>query len=143
MAEPSNFHVLPEAAPGEEELPPAQSLGVPNLGDQMDAALEDRVLHGTGEPMLKTELPHLTLSMFPSGSSIRVRIGNPHAPSELYECVYESADEANTAMLDGGILQKDQIADMAQPAGVGIELPTLTAQQLESAGLKRHGGGNL
>ena len=93
--------------------------------------------------MLKTDLPHLMLSMFASGASIRVRVGNPHAPSELYECVYESADEANMAMLDQGILTKEQIADMAEAAGIGIELPTLTAQQLEAAGLKRHGGGNL
>lgn len=81
--------------------------------------------------------------MFASGSSIRVRIGNPHVPSELYECVYESADAANTAMLDSSILQREQIADMAKPAGAGIELFALTAQQLEAAGLKRHGGGNL
>ena len=113
------------------------------LPDRVDEALEDRVLHGTPEPMQKTELPHLRLSMFPSGSSVRVRVGNPHALSELYECVYASADEANTAMLDCGILRREQIADMDEPAGVGIELPTLTAQQLEAAGLKRHGGGNM
>ncbi len=111
--------------------------------DTTNVALEDRVGSGTQEPMLKTELPHLVLSMFASGASIRVRVGNPHAPSELYECVYESADEANTALLDNGVLRQDQIADMAEPAGTGIELPTLTAQQLEAAGLKRHGGGNL
>ncbi len=111
--------------------------------DSTNTALEDRVQNGAQEPMLKTELPHLELSMFVSGTSTRVRIGNPHAPSELYECVYESADEANTAMLDNNILGKEQIADMAQPAGTGIKLPTLTAQQLEAAGLKRHGSGNL
>ncbi len=113
------------------------------LPDRVDEALEDRVLHGTSGPMQKTELPHLRLSMVSSGSSVQARVGNPHALSELYACVYASADEANTAMLACGILRREQIADMDEPAGVGIELPTLTAQQLESAGLKRHGGGNL
>ncbi len=123
----------------QEHLAAGLSSPQPDSDDETNAALEDRV----HEPMLKTELPHLALSMFASGQSIRVRVGNPHAPSELYECVYESADEANTAMLDNGILTNQQIPDMAKPAGTGIELPMLTAQQLEAAGLKRHGGGNL
>ena len=90
-----------------------------------------------------TVLADLTLSMFAQGSTIRVRIGNAHNSSEFYEAPYDSADAANTAMPDAGILIKDQIDDISQPAGTGIALRGLTVEQLLEAGLKRHGTSTL
>jgi hypothetical protein len=96
-----------------------------------------------GEPMPKTELADMTLSMFTQGASTRVRVGNPHNSSELYEYAFESADAANTAMVDAGILRRDQVADFGEPAGVGIVLSGVTVEQLEGAGLKRKGASTI
>ena len=131
------------AAHVEEEAELAAGQSAPREDSYENRALEDRVAEQDGTPMLKTELADLTLSMFTQGGSTRVRVGNPHNASELYEYAFESADEANTAMLDAGILQPDQVADMAQPAGTGIALTGITAQQLEGAGLKRRGASTI
>ncbi len=117
----------------------AASLTVPRDSSTEDLALEDRI----NEPMLKTELADLTLSMFTQGASTRVRVGNPHNSSELYEYAFDSADEANNAMLDGGILTRDQVPDISQPSGTGIPLTGITVEQLEAAGLKRHGASTI
>lgn len=117
----------------------AAGLTVPAGSSTENLALEDRV----DEPMLKTELADLTLSMFTQGASTRVRVGNPHNSSELYEYAFDSADEANNAMLDGGILTHDQIPDISQPSGTGIPLTGITVEQLEAAGLKRHGASTI
>ena len=85
-----------------------------------------------------TMLGELTLSMFQQGSSVRVRVGSATASSELYEHAFESADEANTALLSAGILTADQVPDIDQPAGTGIHIKGVSAEQLLSAGLKRH-----
>jgi hypothetical protein len=114
-------------------------LTVPGEASTENRALEDRV----DEPMLKTELADLTLSMFTQGAATRVRVGNPHNSSELYEYAFESADEANTAMLDAGILRRDQVEDVNAPAGTGIALSGITVEQLEGAGLKRRGASTL
>ncbi len=114
----------------------------------------ERVASGLSEPsgpegasadpaVPKTHLAELTLSMFTQGASTRVRVGNPHNASELYEYAYSSADAANTAMLDAGILTREQVADMAQPAGTGIAITGITVEQLEEAGLKRKGASTL
>ncbi len=92
---------------------------------------------------LKTALADLTLSMFTQGSSTRVRIGNPHNASELYEQVYNSPDEANTAMLEGGILTVEQVPDPTQLAGTSIPLTGITVEQIEAVGLKRHGASTI
>ena len=93
----------------------------------------------TGE----TALADLTLSMFTQGSSTRVRVGNAHNSSEFYESSYESADVANNAMLDAGILTKKQVPKISEPAGTGILVSGITAEQLLAAGLKRHGTSTL
>ena len=95
------------------------------------------------DPTLETALEDLTLSMFAQGSSTRVRVGNAHNSSEFFEASYETADEANNAMLDGGILASDQIPDMAKPAGTGIVLSGVTVEELLASGLKRHGTSTL
>jgi hypothetical protein len=92
---------------------------------------------------LKTSLGELTLSMFQQGASVRVRVGNAHNSSEMYEHAFASADEANSALLDAGVLTKQQVPDMAQLAGTGITLHGVDVQQLEEAGLKRHGSSTL
>ena len=114
-------------------------LSVPEDTSFQNLPLEDRV----EEPMQKTALADLTLSMFTQGASTRVRVGNPHNASELYEYAFDSADEANNAMLDAGILKRDQVADLAQPAGAGIPLTGITVEQLEAAGLKRKGASTI
>lgn len=90
-----------------------------------------------------THLANLTLSMFPQGSSVRVRVGSPTSAAELYEHAFATADEANSAMLDAGILTPEQVPDLTTPAGTHIELNNITVQQLEAAGLKRHGASTL
>lgn len=90
-----------------------------------------------GQPPIETELADVTLSMFAQGTSIRVRVGNAHNASELYEQIYGSADEANTAMLEGDILSQAQVPDSTQPAGTGILLQGMTVERLLAAGLKR------
>jgi hypothetical protein len=102
-----------------------------------DFSAAGSVLEETSPQTLETELADLTLSMLTQGSSTRVRVGNPRNSSELYEYAYDSADEANTAMLDGGILKPDQVRDLSRPAGTGIPLAGVTVEQLEAAGLKR------
>ena len=88
----------------------------------------------TGE----TALAELTLSMFTQGSSTRVRVGNAHNSSEFYEASYDSADAANTAMLDAGILTDGQVSAISEPAGTGIPVSGITVEQLMESGLKRH-----
>lgn len=95
------------------------------------------------ENQVRTPLGKMTLSMFEKGQSVRVRIGSAYNVTELYEHAYDSADEANTALLDAGILTEAQVPDATQIAGTGIELSQVTAEQLERAGLKKHLSSNL
>ena len=96
-----------------------------------------------GAAPIETALGEVTLSMFVQGSSTRVRVGNAHNASELYEHAFETAEDANEAMLDAGILTADQIPDITQPVGTGIILTSVTVEQLEAAGLKRHGASTI
>ena len=91
------------------------------------------------EEPLKTELGELTLAMFEQGQSVRVRVGNAHNSSEMYEKAFDSADEANAALLDAGIVKKA----ITPEAGKSVVLTGLTVEQLEEAGLKRHGTSTL
>ena len=90
-----------------------------------------------------TPLGSMTLSMFAKGQFVRVRIGAAHNAAELYEHAYASADEANTALLEAGILTEDQVPDPLKVVGTGIQLNDVTAEQLEHAGLKKHLGSSL
>ena len=94
-------------------------------------------------PTIETALADLTLSMFTQGSATRVRVGNAHNSSEFYESSYDSADAANSAMLDAGILTSKQVPDVSQPAGTGILVSGITVEQLLASGLKRHGTSTL
>lgn len=97
----------------------------------------------TSASPVRTPLGSMTLSMFEKGQYVRVRVGALHNATELYEHAYTSAEEANTALLDAGILTSDQVPDPLQLAGTGLELHEVTAEQLEEAGLKKHLGSNL
>lgn len=92
---------------------------------------------------IRTSLGAMTLSMFTKGQFVRVRVGNAQNATELYEHAYASADEANTAMIAAGILTQEQVPNPLEPAGTGIALDDVTAEQLEEAGLKRHLGSSL
>lgn len=92
---------------------------------------------------VRTPLGGMTLSMFEKGQYVRVRVGSAHNATELYEHAYTSADEANTALLEAGILTTDQVPDTSRLAGTGIQLSEVSAEQLEDAGLKRHLSSNL
>ncbi len=108
-----------------------------------DVSIEEREPEkGTDEPV-KTELKELTLSMFQQGQSVRVRVGNAHNSAEMYEHAFGSADEANAALLDAGVLTVEQVPDATELAGTGVVLGAITAEQLEEAGLKRHGSSTL
>ncbi len=123
----------------EEQEHMAAGLSEPKDVSILESEPEER----GGEAPLKTELGEVTLSMFVQGASTRVRVGNAHNASELYEYAFESAEDANTAMLDAGILTPDQVADVTKPAGTGIALTGITVEQLEAAGLKRHGASTI
>lgn len=92
---------------------------------------------------VRTPLGGMTLSMFEKGQYVRVRVGSAHNATELYEHAYTSADEANMALLEAGILTMDQVPDASRLAGTGIQLNDVSAEQLEEAGLKRHLSSNL
>ena len=111
-------------------------------GTEPDASSVGGIQSESANPV-KTPLGNMTLSMFEKGQYVRVRVGSLHNATELYEHAYESADEANTALLEAGILNKDQVPDPLKLAGTGIELSGITAEQLEAAGLKRHIGSSL
>ena len=107
------------------------------------SAFESEPEERIAQPPIETELPNVTLSMFEQGHQVRVRVGNAHNASELYEQIYSSAEEANTAMLEGNILSADQIPDPTQLAGTGIALTGITTEKLVAAALKRRGGDTL
>jgi hypothetical protein len=133
MANPIDENIRSGASHVEETEQLASGLSDPRQNAQEE--IED--------PTLETALADLTLSMFTQGSSTRVRVGNAHNSSEFYESSYDSADAANNAMLDGGILTNDQVPNISQPSGTGIVLRGITVEQLVSSGLKRHGTSTL
>lgn len=98
---------------------------------------------GFSEGQVRTPLGAMTLSMFAKGQYVRVRVGAAHNATELYEHAFDSAEEANTALIDAGILSKEQVPDLSQLVGTGIQLPEVTAEQLEHAGIKKHLSSNL
>lgn len=108
-----------------------------------DVAADEREPESGKAAPVKTELGELMLSMFQQGQSVRVRVGNAHNSAEMYEYAFESADEANSALLDAGILTAAQVPDASELAGTGLVLMGVTAEQLEEAGLKRHGSSTL
>ena len=104
---------------------------------------EDGGFEASSAGHVRTSLGAMTLSMFEKGQYVRVRVGSAHNATELYEHAYDSADEANTALIQAGILTKDQVPDSLKLAGTGIQLTDVSAEQLEEAGLKRHLSSNL
>jgi hypothetical protein len=112
---------------------------------------DPREISGTGtaredetpQTPLYTELPGVSLSMFTQGAFTRVRVGNAHNASELYELPFDSVEEANAAILDAEILTPEQVPDPSKLAGTNIPLTGITAEKLEAAGLKRHGASTI
>ena len=122
------------------EVPETSAMATePSVG--ADSTNEDKSTNQ--DESTKTNLGSLTLSMFTKGQYVRVRVGSAHNATELYEHAYTSADEANTALIDAGILSREQVPDPLELAGTGIVLGNVTAEQLEEAGLKRHLGSSL
>lgn len=107
------------------ETPGDLAIGERNIAEHLTAGKSD------------TKLGEATLGMFQKGNLVQVRVGSATNSSELYEGTFESADEANTALLDADILKASQVADLSQLAGTGIKISGLSSQQLENAGLKR------
>lgn len=125
----------PEGVARETEQPEQAEAGE---SQESAAALKD--LEATP---VSTPLGAMTLSMFEKGQFVRVRVGSAHNATELYEHAFASADEANAALLDAGILTGEQVKDPSKVVGTGIALEGVTAEQLEHAGLKRHLSGSL
>lgn len=130
------------AQSGAREVEEREHLGA-GMEVPADILIEEREPEEPQDEPVKTELGELTLSMFDQGQSVRVRVGNAHNSSEMYEFAYGSADDANSALLDAGVLAPDQVEDISKPSGTGIALHGVTVQQLEEAGLKRHGSSTL
>ncbi len=128
---------------GAQQVEETEHLGA-HLAMPKDVSIDEIEEQAPGSnTAVKTELGELTLSMFGQGQSVRVRVGNAHNSAELYEHVFASADEANTALLDAEVLTPDQVPDPRELAGTGLTLTGITVQQLEAAGLKRHGSSTL
>lgn len=115
----------------------------PEQAEAGESSASPEALQDLAGTSVSTPLGSMTLSMFEKGQYVRVRIGSAHNATELYEHAFESADEANTALLDAGILTKEQVTDSAKVVGTGVVIEGVTAEQLEHAGLKRHLGGSL
>lgn len=96
---------------------------------------EGEVENGPAETMLG----ELSLSMFQQGASVRVRAGNAQAMSEVFEGVYESAEDANRSLLEEGILLADQVPDATAVVGTGVTISGVSVEQLRRAGLKQNG----
>ncbi len=112
------------------ETPADLAVGDQNIVGHVDA---EHLTAGQSD----TPLGQATLGMFQHGTSVQVRIGSPTNSSELYEGLYDSAEDANAAMLDADILKPEQVPDSTKVAGTGLRISGLSSQQLESAGLKR------
>ena len=92
---------------------------------------------------VKTEMGTMQLSMFAQNGQVRVRVGDAHNGSEMWEGIFGTAEEANAALVDAGVLAKEQVKDSTEVVGTGVVLDGLTVEQLEEAGLKRHGVATL
>jgi len=109
------------------------------LSEPRDVSIEEREPEdGLPGGPVKTHLGELTLTILEQGQGVRVRVGNAHNSSELYEHVFPSSDEAADALLQADILTDDQVPDSTKLAGTSLSLTEVTAEQLEAAGLKRH-----
>lgn len=86
-----------------------------------------------------TMLGELSLSMFQQGSHVHVRAGSRGSIVEVYEGIYEDANEANTALLDEGVLPADQVTDRDKLLGTGVAVSGISSEQLLRAGLKQKG----
>ncbi len=91
----------------------------------------------------KTELGGMQLSMFQKGANVRVRVGDAHNGSEMWEGVFPTAEEANEALVSAGVLTREQVGDGTEVVGTGVQLEGVTAEELEEAGLQRHGVSTL
>ncbi len=142
MTTPTDAQTISSGAKRVEEMEHLAS----GLTEPRDVSIEEinpEERAEAGEAPSATPLGEVTLSMFAQGSTVHVRVGNAHNAAELYEHAFDSADDANAAMLDTGILTADQVPNPTEPAGTGIVLTGVTVEQLQSAGLKRHGASTL
>ena len=88
---------------------------------------------------VKTAMGSMRLSMLEHGHGVQVRVGDARNSTEIYEAVFETADEAYEALLGAEVLRAEQVQDRAKLLGVGVELEGVTAEELGEAGLKRRG----
>ena len=128
---------------GASHVDEVQQMGAGYSAPRDASISESQPEDATGHIPIETELSNITLSMFEQGHQVRVRVGNAHNAAELYEQIYASADEANTAMLEGEILTEKQVPDPTQLAGTSLPLTGVTTEKLLAAGLKRRGGDTL
>ncbi len=111
------------------------------LESPRDVTIEEREPEaGLEGGAVKTLMGRPTLRLFAQGESVRVRVGDAHNGSEMFEGVYGSAEEASAALLEAGVLTAEQMEDAS---GTGVRLEGVSAEQMEAAGLKRHGVASL
>lgn len=89
---------------------------------------------------VKTAMGSMRLSMLEHGHGVQVRVGDARNSTEIYEGVFDTADEAYEALLGAEVLRSEQVPDRSQMLGAGVELEGVTAEELGEAGLKRRGG---
>ena len=98
---------------------------------------------GLPDGPVQTAMGALQLSMFTQGAQVRVRVGDAHNGSEMWEGIFATAEDANAALLDAGVLSAEQVKDSTEVVGTGVVLQGVTVEQMEEAGLKRHGVATL
>lgn len=92
-------------------------------------------VNALGSDASQTTLGEMTFTLIQQGDSIHVRAGNATNASELFEGIYDSAEDANYELQQAGILKTPATLEVA---ATSLKLTGLTAEQLQKAGLKRH-----
>ena len=112
-------------ATGLEQAVPARSLE------------EQQLSSGVSREQVTTTPGDLVLSMLSQGDRVQVRVGSSFNAAETFEAVFDSAEDANSALIDAGVLTPEQSPNPSQLAGKGIALHGISTQQLVEAGLRQ------
>ena len=110
-------------ASGLEESPMAPTL--------QEREFRDGVTHDE----VRTVPGKLVLTMLQNGSRVQVRVGSPYEPSNTFEGLFDSPEDAHTALRDAGVLTAEQSPDSSQ-LPTGLELENVSTSQLGEAGLQ-------
>lgn len=111
--------------------------GLEQGSEQHTATMQERsVNEGVRHDQVRTVPGKLLLTMLRHGSGVQVRVGSPSEPTNTYEGLFDSTEDAHAALRDAGVLTEAQSPDTSELAGTGIELEDVSTSQLSAAGLQ-------